>query len=270
MNKKAALSQYFTPVWAAEALQEQYLKFQRGEVVCDPTCGDGPMLRAVPADVEAFGVDVDAAVAEQARVKSGRRVIVGDFRTVKLDQTPTAFFGNPPFQAEVIEGILSRCFELLPWDGRAAFILPAYALQTSSVAMAYHSRWSMDAKLLPRNLFPGLSLPLLFVQFIKARERLLVGFALYEETADVATMPDPIRETLARGAGSVWFAAVDQVLHSLGGEAHLDAIYASIEPRRPTLNGHWREKVRQTLQRRFTRTGPSRYARANHSQAEAA
>lgn len=260
-DNQAALSQWFTPRWAADALREQFLPLEAGEIACDPTCGDGSMLSAIPPEFQAFGVEIDPRIAELARENTGRLIVTGDFRTVAIPQRPTLFYGNPPFDSAVVSGIVSRCFELLPWEGRLAMILPCYVFQTSTAVIDYHSRWSIDAKMLPRNLFPRLSLPLLFVQMRKTHQRFLTGFALYEPTHDVQGMPAAVRECLGQSRGSVWYEAVDQVLLQLGGEGTLDMIYASMEPKRPTQNQHWREKTRQILQQRFDRVGTGRYRR---------
>ncbi len=257
------LGQWFTPAWAAEALIERHFPgLGRSDCVIEPSCGDGAFLQAIPADVEAVGVEIDPYLAALAEARTGRHVVVGDFRTVPLPYRPSAIIGNPPFKAEVIEGMLQRSLDLLQPEGLAGFILPAYVLQTPSVVARYAARWSMQAELLPRTLFPRLSKPLVFALFRKSERRLLIGFALFEETHDVERMPAGVRETLTRGRASVWRSVVDQVLSELDGEAGLDAIYASIAPRRPTTNRYWQEKVRQVLQLHHIRTGPGRWRRA--------
>lgn len=254
--------QWFTPVWACEALLERHFaQLGKNDQVLEPTCGQGAFLQALPAEIPAVGIELDPALAEIARLRTGRTILTGDFRTLPLSLRPTAIIGNPPFAAAVIEGVLRRSFELLQPEGVAGFILPAYFLQTPSAVVRQAARWSLTAELLPRTLFPSLSKPLVFALFRKTEQRVMIGFALYEETHDVERMPEAIQQTLRAGRGSVWFGVVDQVLQQLGGEAGLDAIYQSIAPRRPTTNPYWREKVRQTLQRRFHRTGAGRYAR---------
>ncbi|MGX9221850.1 hypothetical protein ACWV27_26135 (plasmid) [Massilia varians] len=69
--------------------------------------------------------------------------------------------------------------------GQAGFILPAYAFQTASRVVGYAERWALSQSMIPRNLFPGLSLPLVFATFEKGRRRTMIGFALYRETAAV-------------------------------------------------------------------------------------
>lgn len=264
-NTQKLLGQYFTPVWAAIALIERHNSWLRaGDVVIEPTCGPGAFLEAMPEGVEVVGVEIDPALAQIARERTGRRVITGDFRTVCLDGIkPTCMVGNVPFNLEVFEGIMRRAHELLPNEGTAGFIVPAHFLQTASTVVRLSAQWSLTAELLPRTLFPNLSKPIVWANFRKGVRQTMVGLALFEEARDVEQMPAEVRKRLCEGgrSGSVWFDVCDLVLGQLGGEAHLDAIYASVEPRRPTLNPAWKEKVRQTMRRRFRNTGPGRYAR---------
>lgn len=67
MNK--ALSQYFTPTWAAEIIVEQlYPHLSANDLVIEPTCGDGRFLSAIPAHVPAYGVELDPIQADAAHV----------------------------------------------------------------------------------------------------------------------------------------------------------------------------------------------------------
>ena len=77
------LDQYPTPAWVANALMRSHFgDLGSSDVVCDPTCGPGRFLQAVPGHVQAFGVELDPALAEQARALTGRPVVQGDVRTV--------------------------------------------------------------------------------------------------------------------------------------------------------------------------------------------
>lgn len=220
-----------------------------GDTVLEPSCGDGRFLLSIPEHVNAIGVELDPVMAEAARRNTGREVITGDFRTAPIDAQVTHIVGNPPFDAAIVHGFLDRAHELLPDGGRCGLMLPAYVLQTSSKVVAMNKRWSISQELMPRNIFPRLSLPLVFAMFRKDRVRTLVGFFLYRECADVARMPKDVRQALVDGEskGSVWRSAVRAAFARLGKlSASLDALYAAIE--RPTENKFWREKVRQTLQ----------------------
>lgn len=262
-----ALGQYATPVWVASALMERYFAdLGARDCVLEPSCGAGHFLQAVPAYVPAYGVEIDPAKAAQAVARTGRQVVVGDFRSVELDLMPTAIIGNPPFELDVIDGFLERAHALLPNGGRCGLLLPAYMFQTAARVVGYARKWSILQEMIPRNVFQGLSKPLVFALFSKDVRRVLVGFALYHEADSVLRLKQKAREILDRGrcSVSVWRQVVDAALADLGGEAKVSQICAAIEGRRPT-NNHWhREKVRQTLGRYFVRVGDGRYSRPQH------
>lgn len=243
------LGQWFTPRWACEAIVERHFAhLGPSDRVLEPSCGPGHFLLALPEDVDAIGVEIDPALAAQARAATGREVLCGDFLRVAVPGPVTHIVGNPPFQAELVHGFLKRAHQLLPEGGTCGFLLPSYIFQTSSRVMDLNQHWSIEAELLPRNIFPRLKLPLVFSMFRKDRARSLVGFFLFRETADVSAMPRHIRDALTGLAqGSVWRAAVRAAFATVGDcAASLDALYAAVE--RPTENRFWREKVRQTLQ----------------------
>lgn len=263
MTHTKNFGQYPTPVWVAEALVERHFgNLDSDDCVIDPGCGPGAFLSAIPEHVPAIGVEIDATVAKEAERNTGRRIIVSDFQTVQLDVQPTLVLGNPPFQMALIDGFLERSYALLPEGGRVGFILPAYAFQTAARVAGYAERWSLMQEMIPRNIYPGLSLPLVFAVFSKDRRRTLVGFALYREAADVLGMPQPYRGTINAGAGPVWKEAVGAALRALGGEACLQDIYREIGGIRPTRTKFWQEKIRQTLRRyadHFISVAPGRY-----------
>lgn len=264
------LHQWYTPAWAAqEIVQQEFGWLRPGHVVYEPACGDGAFLCAIPQNVLAIGCEIDPVQAELARQHSGRQVIVGDFLQADLPAgRADAVIGNPPFDAKLVGGFLSKSHELLVEGGQAGFILPTYIFQTSSKVDAYAKLFSIHQQLLPRNLFPGIALPLVFAKFVKEQHRKLYGFLLYRETHEMSGLTPRWREALstARTTRDVWAPVVECVVESLGGEAHLDDIYQalSIPSRRPTCNDRWKEKVRQVLGRpgRFVRTAEARYALA--------
>lgn len=262
MNKE--LGQYPTPAWVAEALVDRYFSgLTDGDMVLEPTCGPGSFLSAIPDAVPAIGVEIDSAIAEQARVLTGRTIITGDFRTVPLDVRPTLIIGNPPFDLRVIDGILDRAHSLLCDNGRVGFLLPAYTFQTAARVAGYAERWSLCQEMVPRNVYPGLRLPIVFALFIKDRFRSMTGFALYREATDIHKLPAPYKEVLSRGYGSAWKSVTELALSRLGNSASLAALYAEIEGVRPTKTQFWREKIRQTLRRykdRFCATGDGYYS----------
>lgn len=246
------LHQWFTPAWAVEEIiQRKFPELasdSQGYRVLEPSCGDGRFLLALPEHVDALGVEIDPALAQRARAASGREVITGDFLTAAIPGRFTHAIGNPPFAASAIHLFLARIHALLEEGGKCGLLLPAYVLQTSSRVMELAEKWTISQELVPRNLFPRLSLPLVYAMFRKERSRTLVGFFLYREAADVSAMPGAIASAVREpGRGSIWRRAVRQAFQSLGvRQTTLDALYGVVE--RPTENRFWREKVRQTLQ----------------------
>lgn len=263
-SRKEQLSQYLTPVWAAEALVERHFpNLSAKDFVIEPSVGGGAFLQAIPSSVPAIGIDICPSMVELARSNTKREIILGDYASVPLDVSPTTILGNPPFKTTTIDAFLARSHDLLPEGGQVGFILPAYALQTAKRVSGYADKWSMFQEMIPRNIFEGLQCPLVFAVFTKDRYRKLVGFALYHEMSDLQGLPKEFRTTLSEGSGSVWVNAVKMAILKLGGEAELADIYAKIEGSRPTKTDHWREQIRKVVRMRqdvFESTGPARYA----------
>jgi adenine-specific DNA-methyltransferase len=168
---------------------------------------------------------------------------------------PTLILGNPPYKVALFEQFLARAADLLPDNGRCGFLLGTQMLQTPNTVLRWNETWTLDQRMVPRTLFPRAIRPLVFVMFTKERRtRMLGGFALYRAAAEVSDMRGQIKLLLIDGAGpgrSCWRAVVEWALAQCGGKAKLDELYHAIEPKRPTSNTWWREKVRQTLQRHF-------------------
>jgi hypothetical protein len=259
--ERKALGQFFTPEWVAEALVDRYFgDLTLCDRVVEPSCGDGAFLRAIPAHVPAVGVEIDPRFAADARRSSGRPVVVGDFTVTELPFVPTAVIGNPPFRQRVMQAFIDRAYDVLPDEGRVGFLLPAFAFQTASTVERLAQHWHLRQEMLPRNIFPRLSMPICFAVLTKGRERGLVGFALYHETAAVSRLQARYRALLAQGERSVWAAVVRAAMESLGGSASLDELYREIRGERPTTNQFWQAKVRQTVQRIGYRIGPAQWA----------
>ena len=255
------LEQYMTPEWVAQELVAQFFpELTMFDRVLEPSCGAGAFLSAIPAHVPALGVEIDPALAAMARAATGREVIVGDFAEVALPPV-TAIVGNPPFSLSAVRRFMARALELLPNDGRVGFILPAHTFQTTSTTVEFAARWHIEQVAMPRNVFPGLSVPLCFARFTKGR-RGLIGFALYHEHHAVNLLQRRYKALLAQGERSVWAAVTRAALEQLGGEASLPELYREIEGARPTHNRFWRAKVRQQLQVIGVRRGPARWALA--------
>jgi hypothetical protein len=251
-----ALGQWLTPSWAAEALLSSHFPaLSASDTLWEPTCGEGAFLSAIPDGIRAFGTEIDPLLAERARRNSGREVIVGDFRTAELPARPTAVIGNPPFQLALVEELLHRAHGLLENEAPVGLILPCSVFQTEGTIVRMSRQWSIEQSMIPRTLFPGLSMPLCWALFRKGPKRGLIGFSLYHETASVRALQARYKAILGSQTRSAWQAVTQAALEMLGGRATLDRIYAEVEGVRPTGNTWWREKVRQQLQRIAHRTG---------------
>lgn len=250
-DNTSLLNQYFTPRWVAEAIVEHYFgELQRGATVVEPSCGDGRFLMALPDGVNGIGVELDPAQAALARLRTHHQVITGDFMQVALPTEVDAVIGNPPFVAGTVSSFLDRSHTLLREGGRCGFILPSYILQTSSKVMEFGKKWSIQTEMMPRNIFPGLSLPITFTVFTKERTRRMHGFFLYREAQDVSQATPAMKTLLAKSAekGSVWRQAVNMAFVSLGtGEARLQDLYAAVT-HRPAENQHCEQQIRKVLQ----------------------
>jgi len=257
------LGQWMTPSWAAQAICEAALPgLGADDVVIEPSCGIGRFLHALPSDVHAIGVEIDPRLSDVARRETGRTIVTGDFRTAALPvERATRIIGNPPFQLDVFEGMLDRAHSLLAEEGEAVWILPCYALQSSSRVTRWNARWGIAQSMLPRNLFPGIRLPLALVTFAKTYQRRLHGFLLYHESREIEEMPDVYAAALREGR-SGWHAVVEAAIRRLGGEATVQEVCAEIAPRRPTQTRHWQEQVRKQLRSGFRRTARATYALA--------
>lgn len=258
-NRQQLLDQYPTPAWVAEALVRQHFNdLSSSDVAVDLTCGPGRFLQAIPQHVTAYGVEIDPEVAQQAAAITGRQIIVSDFREADLPERPTAIVGNPPFKMKLVDQLLDKAHELLPDEGRVGLILPAYAFQTASTIVRYNEHWSISQEMIPRNIYPGLSMPLVFSLFRKDQRRVLVGFSLYYETAMVQSMPSEIANPLVEGP-MTWTEVVFNALDELGGEAELKQIYEAVADKRPTDNPFWQAQIRKICQMKTRRTGKGRY-----------
>ena len=135
--------------------------------------------------------------------------------------------------------------------------MPVYYLQTASKVVDLSRRFSIAQEIVPRNLFERRSTPLMWCTFTKARRTVLSGFFLYAETHALADMHSDVRKLLVgnESRATCWRDAVRLALEACGGRATLNQLYACIEGNRPTANPWWREKVRQTAARHFSRVG---------------
>ncbi len=260
------LGQYVLPEWGAEALVEQfYGRLGPHEKVVDVGAGTGAILKAIPRHVEAVGVEIDPAMADYCAENSGRPVIVGDFCQVELPFRPTLFVSNPPFKRRLVDKMLRKMHALLPdGSGRVGMLLPAYMFQWAKPTLGWAELFTMEQTMVPREIFPNLLRPLVFVQFHKERIRKLFGFALYQACADVSGFSKPAKLILVNGkpGRSAWRAVIDEALSALGGKGTLAEIYDFVSSRRPTANVWWKQQIRKQLRRGYVNPAPATYALA--------
>ena len=251
--------QCMTPGWAAIPLVELFGVYPHDRVL-EASAGTGSFLAAIPDHIEAIGVEIDARLAVIAHQRTGREIIIGDFRHVPIDFEPTAIVGNPPFDLDIIDAFLDRAYTLLPEGGRIGWVLPAYAFQTAGRVVRYNERFAISQTLIPRNIWEGLRLPLVFSIFTKDRQRALIGFALYRETTEIKALPARFRDILESTDGPVWLKLVTKALAALNGRASVEEIFRLVEPEAPRSNSYPRQSVRKTLLQYFDRVGEGVYA----------
>lgn len=264
LNNQEKLKQYFTAPWFASLMVQHYFPdLDEADLILEPSAGRGALIKAIPDHVPAIGVEIDPEVAQLARESSGRQIITGDFTTVDIPFTPTGIIGNPPFDLSVFEMMLSRSYELLPKDKKAVFLLPAYFYQTAKSVIRFRHKWSMSLDMVPRDIYPGLSKPLVIGQFIKDGKRIMSNMLFYMEKVEFDDMSARSKEILKDQARrSVWKDLVVDAVKSLGGRAKLKQIYDFVSPKRPTENPFWREQIRKVAQKALTRVGHGEYALA--------
>lgn len=256
----ARLGQFMTKRWAAQELFDaNFPGVGRGDVVADLAAGTGSWLAAVPAEADAFGVEIDPELAARASADTGRRVIVGDFRTVEIDDEPSILLGNPPFASEHIAAFLRRTAELLAPGGRAGYILPVHSLGFARPTLELLRGFEVRVQLVPRDLYPRLSFPLLFAHLTRTPTQRLIGFALYSEAAALRSMRVQYRRVIESGRRPIWRTVVEMALQALGGEGTLAEIYEVVEDFRPTANRFWRDKIRQEAGANFLRVAEGRF-----------
>jgi adenine-specific DNA-methyltransferase len=244
-----ALSQWMTPAWAARELVEAHFSdLELTDHILEPTCGDGRWIQALPDFVTVTAVDIDPLMTAKAHARTGREIITADIFDVEIPKSITAVVGNPPFEADFVDKLLTHIGEIVGDGCRAGFILPAYFMQSPSRVIRWNKRWTMSAELLPRTIFTRSQLPLIFSLFTKDPLPKMNGMRLYYEAQAVTEMRQVFREEMVTGSGK-WRTVVRMALESLGHRASLSDIYDCVSTKRPTPNEHWREKIRQTLQR---------------------
>lgn len=264
-NKIVELGQFFTPAWAAELLFDAHFShLTANDLVWDPTCGTGSLLSAIPSHIPCIGSEIDPILAQRAIKNTRRPVIVGNCLSVDLKDYPiTSVYGNPPFIFTVFEGLLNRRVNILQIGQKAGFIIPAYFMQTSRTVLDLGRKWHISQEILPRDIFPNLSKPLIFGTFIRENSPRLIGFRLFNETSALRDLSEKVKEDLRyniNGIRSVWKNAIQNVLSDLGGTASLSKIYSAMEKKRPTENSYWKEQIRKVCQQNFKRIDEGVYS----------
>jgi site-specific DNA-methyltransferase (adenine-specific) len=206
-------------------------------------------LREIPGDVRAFGIELDATVAERARISSGRPVITGDALTVQLPKRPTRLISNIPFRVSFLNRLLDRYYHVLEEGDNATItiLVPVFALQSSTRVSKYIERFSLRCDVIPRDIFPGLPLPLAIASFTKSRDRWLAGVAFFTEVAEQKRFPREIRDLMDRAQTNVWVAVIMRALEHLGGRGSVDEVTRYVSGYRPTRTEHWREAIRKHI-----------------------
>ena len=253
--------QWFTPQWFAEWWVERALpNLSATDVVLEACAGVGNLLAAIPAHVQALGVEIDPRLAAIAAARTQRRIIVGDIRTVPIDVQPSVVITNPPFRSSFVRQLLDRMYTLLPEDGSVHLLIPVGFFSAVRPTIRLAERWSMRQELIPRDLFHRLSLPICLASFSRTSERVMVGFAGYHELFAVRSLPRETQSILNDAPEGAWRTVVARALAALGGEATLEQIYATIEGHRRTKGRpFWRDRVRAICGERFTRVGVGRF-----------
>lgn len=260
--------QYFSPAFCCDLILTQFFpELDESSLVCDPTCGEGAFLNALPDGVNGFGVEIDPIVAQRAREFTGRTIHTADILDYSPDAPITAMVGNPPFSTNLLTGMLERATTYMVDRGKVGFILSTHMLQASNTVCKWARDWSIETHMIPRDLYPGLSKPLCFTVFTKEAQRQWVGMALYTETRDVNALNSAMKSLFRKqGKGSVWVRIIDSALDHFGGKASLQEIYDFVEYRRPTENKFWKEKIRQIARQKFDNVARGVYAKKSNFQ----
>lgn len=262
---RIAKGQFFLQPWAAEILFDAHFShLTTDDLLWEPTAGIGNMIAAVPSHIPVIGTEIDPELAEYARQVTGREVITADALMVDLPKRPTAIFGNPPWEYKFFACLMNRASGLLEQGKKAVFLIPAYFLQTSrTLNTLYKKKWTISQEIVPRDLFPGLSKPVVVASFLRENNARLIGFRLFQEVSEIRELTEEAQEMIANkvnGPRSTWREIIRAALSEIGGIATLNDIYKKMESRRPSENPFWKEKIRQQLQLSFIRHNDGRWS----------
>jgi adenine-specific DNA-methyltransferase len=261
LPEQELLGQYMTPRWAAQLLFERYFADATpNDTIIEPSCGEGAWLAAVPADIPAFGVEIDPVLAARAREGTGRRIIIGDFTNVALDVEPTIAIGNLPFRAATIAAFIRRLHDIMPPASRCGFVLPAHTFSFASSTMNLMRGFGVQVDILPRDLWSRIRFPLVFARLTREQgPARLIGFALFDEALAIRAVRRYYRSMLERGRRPRYRELFDATLDALGGEATLSQMYAVLESMPPSDTPTWRDSLRRTAGEHGERLAPGRF-----------
>lgn len=248
-TKQKALSQWFSPRWAANEIAA-FAEIKDSDIVLEPSCGDGALLEVISSQTFAFGVEIDKQMAEIARTRTGRLVIEGDFLEVDIPHQPTVLLGNPPFKTDLVVNFIRKGYQLLPDQGRLVFLLSTHILQTPEKVLQMIEGFGAEHWIVPRTLFNRAQRPLSLLRLVKG-ESYQQGLALYDQALVFKFFPRAVKTIANKGGRGVWKDVVEWALKEAGGTADTQTIYRLVQPRRPTQNEWWRDKIRQILQLHF-------------------
>lgn len=259
--REKSLSQYLTPPWASSLLVEQFFpELSATSFVLEPTCGEGSFLSALPECVPAIGVEIDPMLAERARENTGRTIHVADALEFTPECDVSHVIGNIPFSTHFLDSLLEKALDYTQDSARVGLILSAHQMQTSSRVVRWAKNYSISSFMLPRDIYKGLSKPLVFGIFTKEVQRAMIGMALFFETAELKQLPKEIQRIFnSQGRGSVWGRVIEAALIACGGTASLQQIYRYVEPRRPTNNPKWQNQIRKVVRQHFVPLGSGVY-----------
>jgi site-specific DNA-methyltransferase (adenine-specific) len=240
-------------------VQQFFPELRHGDRVLEPSAGLGSFLHAIPADIEAVGVEIDPIAAAKAAADTNRRIIVGDFLTVDINFEPTHIIGNPPFASATILGFTKRSRALLPPAGIIGWILPAYIMSFAISTLELVRGFDVSVHMIPRDLYPRITHPLIFARLTKATETRLVGLALFEEALAVRGMRARYRKIVESGRKPIWRDVLETALHALGGEGTLQQVYRVVEGIVPTTSQFWKDILRREAGEHCDRVAPGRF-----------
>lgn len=107
-DERYRIGQFFTPEIVAEYMANRVMEVDP-DTVLDPAVGGGVLLRALPYEVQRFGLDIDedaVAISRESLLREGETVEVerGDF----LAEPTLGCSGDLPFDAQTFDAIVAN------------------------------------------------------------------------------------------------------------------------------------------------------------------